>query len=512
MQLWDELLKTALLGTERNNKQWQAEGKLGELLANIQHSKNDPELHFLQCAAVVANYQRAGQQPAESLVALVNPANKESRPVVDDIQSLRFILTDDSFRPLLNEWLSHVKVHGYRVAEVMIPTLLDVALSDESSREEILAVIGERGIWLAQQNPRWQRLFIANQTDKIDDSVWQEANIKERITYLKQCRQHDPSKARILLAEVWSKEAARDRRQLIETLAVNLQTADQDFLEKALMDKSKDVCSRAAGLLVKLPTSALQQCLQQRLAQWLVLQESTSRVGKLMNQKARLTVNLPEQWDKSWQHDGINETAPKGKGQKAWWLEQMLERVDPQFWCEHWQLSVDDILSLIKKHEWRATLLQGWQRATLHFSNQDWASGLIRYDEQSDKIYWKILTTEAGEALLSEPLAKAKQLTQLRNAINQLINIEHPWSEDFSRQVILAWKNYLSSKKDTHDYYIYNVFRHAALYLDSSVLKHMQQQLEEFLNEDSPWHKILSETLSVVQFRHDMLENIRGDR
>jgi len=512
MKLWDELLKTALLGTERNNKAWQAEGKLGDLLANIQHSDNDSELHFLQCAAVVANYQRAGQQPTKISATLESPAKSDSRPVVNDMQSLRLMLTDNSFRPLLNEWLSHVKGHGYRVTEVMIPTLLDVALNDESSREAILAIIGEHGIWLAQQNPRWQSLFIANQVDNISDSIWQEANIKERTGYLKQCRKNDPDRARALLAEVWDKEAARDRRQLIDTLAVNLQTADQDFLEKALTDKSKDVRYRAAGLLVKLPASVLQQRFQQRLAQWLVLQEKTSLMGKLSNHKARLTVNLPEQWDKSWKSDGINETAPKGKGQKAWWLEQMLERVNPEFWCEHWQLSVDDIFSLIKKHEWQPTLLQGWQRATLHFANQEWASALIRQDEQSDKVYWQILTPETCEALLSEQFAKAKQPTQLKNAIDQLINIEHPWSEDFSRQVIMTWKNYLSSKKDIHDYYIYNVFRHAALYLDSSVLKLMQQQLEAFLNEDSSWHKILSETLSIVQFRYDMLQNIRGDR
>ncbi len=512
LKLWDELLKTALLGTERNNKPWQAEGKLGDLLANIQHSDNDPALYFLQCVAVVANYQRAGQQPTKTSVELACPAKRDSRPVVNDIQSLRFILTDNSFRPLLNEWLGQVKGQGYRVTEVMIPTLLDVALSDESSREVILAAIGEHGIWLAQQNPRWQRLCIATQANKITDSEWEKANTTERTAYLKQCRQHDPDSARALLAEVWGKEAARDRRQFIETIAVNLQTADQAFLDKALMDKSKDVRYRAAGLLVKLPASVLQQRFQQRLSQWLVLQEKTSLMGKLSNHKYRLTVNLPEQWEKSWKHDGISETAPKGKGQKAWWLEQMLERVNPEFWCEHWQLSVDDIFSLIKKHEWQAILLQGWQRATIHFSSQDWASAFIRHNEQSDPIFWRILSSEAGEALLGEQLTKSKQLTKLKSGINQLINIEHLWSENFSKQVVMAWKNYLSSEKNIHDYSIYNVFRHAALYLDSSVLKHMQQQLEVFLNENSPWHKILNETLSIVQFRYDMLQNIRGDR
>lgn len=508
MSLQPTLLKIALLGTERQTQVPQGNTVLQPYLAQLYLQGQVPtdsqrEAAFLGAAALSAHYQAAGSLPAAFTGTLPTPDNKPDLPLIPTAAEihLRRMLADSNLRPLLDGWLEHVASQRLRVPVSFIPALMEQARQSRAIRPAISSVIGQRGHWLAAQNTDWQNLLtLAPDSAEPDTSVWEEGNPAQRGEYLQHLRRQQPAAARELLQIVWKQEAAPVRQDLLQALRTNLSTDDEDWLETCLDDRSKGVRQLTAELLGALPASSFRQRMQTLLNTWLVVQAKSGLLNKLGGKK-QLQINLPENWDKVWLRDGIEEKPPQGKGAKAWWLEQALAFVPPAYWTQHWQLTPADLLALAQDSDWKSALLEGWQTALLRYPDSEWAKvWLTRTDPRHSPLWQTLAPTDAETTALG-----LLQRTDSLELLDVLTHLPHSWNRVFSLQV-LEQLQARATRKQTYVYAAYAACRHLAAHLDPSCVDDFARQLQEPLQaEDHPFNSILTDTLFTLRFRADML-------
>src|SRR5215510_8595303 len=188
MQVWDDILATAVVGTEQRDLKLAArEDELGSLLAQIDHT--DREGTLLSAASVLTLYRSAGIAPPVEThpmpeVCYQDDAIRGSQASGQHLASM----LDGEFREVLPEWLAAMNKARQRVPEEHLPALLDHGRVDISLRRMIAAVVGERGEWLAAQNPEW---YYAMRKDEKD--VWETGGREERLLLLEHLRTIDPT-------------------------------------------------------------------------------------------------------------------------------------------------------------------------------------------------------------------------------------------------------------------------------------------------------------------------------
>jgi len=514
MELWNDLTRTALLGTERGTRTWDAPDALGTVLSRLQAQETDAPVQLLRCSAVVGNFAQAGRLPARLASSAPSPAEPDPRSALGSTRHLRLLLQDDRLKSLFPEWLALLADHGLRAPEASIPTLLGLASRSPDLRRAIMAVIGSKGLWLAGQSPEWAPLLSVADLGRLDAALWETGTPEQRLAYLAQTRREDPAQAVELLAAVWSQEGARERRKLLGVLSDAPGSADVAFLESALADRSKDVRGDAAGLLARIPGSTVQTRAVELLDGWLGFESKTGLMGTLKGRKGQLSVTLPEDWDSAWTTIGIHEKPPKGMGRKAWWLEQLLGLVDPDHWADLWQLSPPEILRMVEGHEWQGTLLAGWRRATRHFSNGAWARALIAgtVDSDSEAALWAILSPSEQEDALTQSLAMPSKGEPFKRAFDRLGHLGHRWSPSFSSVVLQACLKLFREQTPDANYARYAILRQVAAHLDPGGYPVMEQGLGPYLQTSSPWQKIATEMLDTLRFRNDMIQAIESAR
>ena len=206
MQIWDDIVATAVVGTEQREFKLAArEDELGRLLAQIDDT--DREASLLSAASVVALYRSAGAAPPADTHQLpeVCCLDEAIRSSSASGQHLALML-EGEFSAVLPEWLAAMHKARKRVPEEHLPALLDHGIVELSLRRAIVDVIGQRGEWLAAQNPDW---YYAIPRDNKD--LWETGSREERLLLLEHLRTTDPTKARELLATTWPQESAKDR-------------------------------------------------------------------------------------------------------------------------------------------------------------------------------------------------------------------------------------------------------------------------------------------------------------
>lgn len=165
----EKLAAVALLGTHKVGAipPLDAPGRLAESLAKL--AGRDPERHLLDAAAIIATAGRAGfvapriTPPSETIVAPPEP-----HPVCPPAAAatLRRILSGEH-ADLLDQWLRLAADRNLLAPPDALPDLLTAAKNKPDLRATAAGVIGERGRWLARQNPDWA---FASGADDADDA------------------------------------------------------------------------------------------------------------------------------------------------------------------------------------------------------------------------------------------------------------------------------------------------------------------------------------------------------
>ncbi|MFE2264137.1 DUF5691 domain-containing protein [Streptomyces griseosporeus] len=380
--LWEELVTAALLGTERRTPPVSAPGR-------------EAPAALLDAAAEATVRRRAGLRPAPVPAARrPEPAPDDPRPALPAAAARRLatLLADrpgagvgrrstaPDLTELLPQWLATANAHGYAAPAHLLPALLDAARGRTDLRPAALRFAGTRGLWLARLNPDWRFALRAtpgggSALPDCGDAegtgrLWQEGLFAERVALLSALRARDPRAARELLASTWATERAEDRLMFLDSLRTGLGPDDEPFLEQALGDRSRNVRATAAELLSALPGSALAARMAVRAGSCVAVDHTFGT--------PTLVVEAPHECDAGMERDGVVAKAPAGRGERSWWLGQLVEAAPLGAWpARLGGRTPQQIVALPVADDWQGELHAAWCRAAVRQRDASWARALL---------------------------------------------------------------------------------------------------------------------------------------
>jgi len=423
---WRRLQSAALVGTGRRAAPSLTEVDTLGAAAPVPRAHARAEETALDAAALGGALRRAGRIPSAGTV-VVPEAPPERRPEAPPRarQLLELLLTQPPTDPagteaLLLHWLATCHETGYRVPHRLLPVLLDRATRTEL-RTHVAPVVGERGAWLAAQNPDWswvhkdpdvQAAGDATEEVNVDPRRWALLPRDARVSRLRDVRRRDAAAARDLLLTTWSQDSAKDRRVLLETLPVNLGPDDEDLLENALDDRAAAVRELAAQLLDALPGSRRAARMAERL------RPLVSEVGRL---RRRLEVRLPDDPDAAARRDGLGKP-PAGRSARSWWLERIVAGAP----FDVWDAPAANAVTRIKDTD----VLSGLRTAATMRRDADWARALL--DLGTDPALLAVLPGEERERRAVDELGRIPD----PDVPALLAGLPVPWSPQLSAAAV----------------------------------------------------------------------------
>ena len=361
--LWAALQQSALVGAERlalpaiftQGIDRTAPASQQALQAALLQPADSKAQQLLRATAVAAVLERAGWRPAQPAAtvatAALPPPAAESRPAPQGEPLLRLLgeVLQGNAPELLALALASLDEAGQRLPYALLVDALHQGRQSVELRQWLTPVLGERGRWLAAQNPQWAYAHGVQETADAEQ-IWQEGSLEQRVALLQQQRATDPAGARARLEASLKELGARERAPMVQSLARGLSADDEALLEKLLGDRSKEVRESAASLLARLPHSPHSQ----RMGAALQAMLSQDAQGEWQ-------IEPPQEGHKDWERDGVTLQPPAYiKGHRAWWLQQLVELTPLDFWHQQLNKTPEQLWEWSRRSDWKSALRQGW--------------------------------------------------------------------------------------------------------------------------------------------------------
>ncbi len=509
MNIWQDLVKTAVVGTQRQQlKNFSQENQLGEVLSRL--DSNDKEGSLLSAAGAIYLYQKAGKLAAIDRKKTLETCDLDDLPYCSQVseQHLGMMLSGE-YEAFLPEWLKLLAESKKVVSAKYLPEILKLGIRQHHWRKDILPVLGKRGFWLAAQNPEWNYAV-----GEDADQIWKNGSLEARIKLLKELRKSEPEKGLSQLQNIWSKERAQERSSLLEVLEIGLSVDDEPFLEDALEDRSKLVRDVAAKLLAQIPESKL-------------VQRMIERVRPLLSLDSKgIEVVLPQKCTLEMTQDGIDESKYiPSLGEKASLLLQMLSYVPPSIWSDDWKKTPIELIRIIENSKWEKLLLEAWTTATVKSKDIAWAEALLK---SSVSLYKKLnnIDNSIVNFLRILPCSQVKNITldALQQSLNTppfnstspafplLIHTPHTWNEEISRAVISRIKSCIENNNQVNDWQVGSALGRFSLKIAPSIYHEAAESLifEESENTHKSIIEAIDKFLTKLQFRYEMKEALES--
>lgn len=465
----DKLLKTAIIGTtQASNQQPERAAQLstgtGVDTLSSQLDAAERERSFLLTAGALAIYQQAGQLTSKREYPIVQAPPEQLPACNDQVAHLLRELFLQRANDLLPEALQRLQDRHERLPYSLLTLALQSGTANKALGRSLLALLGERGHWLAHYNSDWKWALVRRADENASpETIWQEGVFTQRVEVLQRLRESQPAQARTWLAAAWSNEAAAERLLLLETLHSRLSMDDVPFLIQQLTDRSPQVRKRSAEFLVTLPETTQAQLLMQRADAMLDYQPHTLQHGEILVTLPAMVGDRPadEQWSKD-----VDITGSLGKKSKAeQWFNLAISAIPPQHWEQRFHVNVETLLAALAGDPYEVTLIKNWTHAAgLHVTTA-WQLPLLRWHlaqlsvEQPKRIYGQeeedydltrqlLGQTEPAsiEQLLRE-IQEKQDVGQLWLLFSLLPGI---WSPPVSHAYIQLIFQYTSANKDPH--------------------------------------------------------------
>ncbi len=390
---WPAVLRIALLGT-RQCAEAVPEVDLGHL-----PPAENREQQLLLTAGALALVRKAGFLPPASPAPPKAPAETKQPLGPQGRALLKQVLASPHLRThLLRDYLRQVAEHSRLVPPALLPDVLDWLQAEKSAALPLVAPLGERGRWLAAQNPDWQPLLAADSAVDSTEADWHTGTLPQRQFFLENLLRTDPARAAQLLAATLPQESAATQAALLGTLAAlppaaPLPTEFGPVLAPLLASRAKEARQTAARWLARTAESPLLPRLWARAEPLLRLKR------KLLGSDA-LEITLPT-WAADWQRDGIEQkSADYTGGEKAGQLGQLLALLPPSRWAAAWEVSPTQAVALAAASDWANVLLPAWLRAARLHHEADFAHALLLHETQRPTLPPRSpLLAEAAEIL-----------------------------------------------------------------------------------------------------------------
>ena len=424
--MWNDLLTTALVGTERRTLDLDG---LPEPFRDLtaQLDTTDAEKTLLSLAGALTLHRRVGQTAPLDSTPLLDPCDLDDLPPCSPRAGLHLqqILALGQYKIHLGEWLALAAYRGQRVSEEYLP-LFFTYMNRSVPSKNFYAVLGKRGRWLAQQNESWSDAVLPQ-----NDAEWETARFPARLEYVRRLRISDPAHGLALIEAVWNQGKSMNRVQMLDLLDIGLNLGDEPFLESLLGDYSTGFHARAEWYLAQLPTSAFSQRMSARAEKYV----------RIHRQKKKLVIDvtLPETWDESMGYDGIVEN-PSEKDTfdlHTYWLFCIVQHLPSAYWLGgDW--TADELVQAASQHiDWRKMLLGGMSKTVERERNDFLARALLKADLDIQDQTLALsgassATREAFALLVLDQAAKTGDAADAFNLLGRLHQFEQHWSRNFT--------------------------------------------------------------------------------
>jgi hypothetical protein len=483
-----KLLEAALAGTLRQ----APPGAIGD------HEAMSTETRLLRGASYEGLRRLAGR-PLERIDRLVplEPASPEVLTEIPPPAAVRLLELLDGRTDLLPEWLRFVAARHLRVPPLSVPDLLEYARaetdseSDSDLRELIREVGGERLAWLAGLNPDWHFAAYVDPEQQVALGARE-----ERVSALRRIRRRHPARGRELLLDLWPSERPDARPKLLESLAIGLSAADEQFLEQTVGDPRREVRETALRLIRRIPNSRFGQRWAKRTRQVITLKMAVP-------EGARFDIGESIDVDPAWSVDGLDVRRPRDMGTTASVLRQLMALTPPSIWPP-------EALGAIDHTDWTRPLLAGLAQAARAYAHADWCERLLMLCAAA---------TERREHVPFDPadLYGALEPQRAERVLQRVMELSPPlfgrvactradaWSPDFSHFVVEQLPRFLA----THPNAIAVFLDDAALRLDPRVLPDAERLFD--LEIEPIWVRSLLHGLAqTLDYRLTMRKELDG--
>lgn len=385
---WQSLLPAAMVGTEKMAFSTPAlGGPVGALLAQLQAQAAQPAQALLQIAGVLAVCERVGQQGSPRAGPATDTAAPGSMPAADTAAapettpalqsnglqiSLRWALAEAPVR-LQIELLQRLNVAGLRLPASLLPLALEAGQRSVALRPALLAVLGERGRWLARNNTAWRYAESAAASAPLE-TRWSDGSLAQRVELLRGERRLDAASARERLKTALPDLPAKERAELAAVLIEGLSLQDEALLTALCQDRGREVRQAARALLVQLPDSAPTQRAIGRMQACL---EKQAALKSLLG--AKWKIDAPQAAAEDWKADGLEAERPKNEtlGERAWWLYQLARQVPLAWWESHTGMAPAALLQWARKSDWHEALARAWLEVLQIAPNAAWCKAFL---------------------------------------------------------------------------------------------------------------------------------------
>jgi hypothetical protein len=428
MEFWNDMINTALLGTEKKPMMPPAyPPELNEAARQITNQAGlDKEEQFLQLAAVASNVRQSGSKPLHQPAANFPQAVAESFPYCSQraVQILKDILEEEC-QPLVVLWLERCLAAQKLVLPEMIPILFNRAIQHKEIRQSVAKVSGRRGEWLSRFNAAWE---FSNNTD--EEQLWQTGTLDQRKAILKQMRGQDPARTREWLTQSWPQENANARTELLKQLDGTIEPEDEPFLLNPLNEKSQKVKDEAIRLLKQLPNSILVKKYAETAEPLITIKKEKALLG--LTTKTTLSIQPPLIPEKADYLPGIDYLSPnKTFTDGEFVLYQLIEHIPPTFWEQHLALTPKNILDYFTGPYEK--YVSAFAKAAAQFKELNWAKAYITQRDAANTALLQLLPLPEREARIIQNLQKHQDSD---GQIQQATQWPEEWSHDLARQIL----------------------------------------------------------------------------
>ena len=504
MNLWKEITKLALIGTERGQLSEKVKVELQKY--GIDTAVDSAEV-VLKASALLSKIKRAGYQPKENSIKLPAQAPAETQDLCSpkSVQHLNLVLSS-SYKDALPEFLKILEKVGKRLPAEVLPDILEMGKKKQKDWDLLRKIIGARGEWLVQQNPEWQYIALNHEVEN-----WETGSKQQRLAILRYWRKTDAKQGLALLESTWKTESVSDKVDFLNALSINLSIDDEAFLEKSLDAKRKEERKTAAKLLAKIANSQLVKRMFNRVKLFIELDGSNFQIS------------LPDKVNEEMSRDGINPNSQWIKGGvKASRLGQMLAIVPPKRMESHFTKAPKEILHLYWKSEWRELLFQATMESTALHNDEDWSDAIFTFwmenatnYDLSEFININPLLENITESLFNKiaimGLTNAKTLLPENHPVIHLLRLSpYPWQPALTKALIKNLQIWMQTVS-THwsGWHYKGILKKSGFHSNPDLVNQFEIGWPKEQRVWGTWEKEVDEFLGILRFRKTMIEELK---
>jgi hypothetical protein len=519
---WTTLVNSAVLGTDRARPPAAA----GQRPWIVNEVDGDATIAFLDEAAALAVYELAGRSASPAKTPDVRRFQSEERVCSPEAGRHLDTILYGGKDSVLGEWCEAAAAAGLVAPPELIPPLLSRTRSTRESelRRLLLAVSGDRGVWLADINPDW-RAPLASATSPEDlVELWESGERDERLAAFARLRQIEPAQANQLLAAAWESEPAAERVRLLSELANSLADEDEPWLENCLEDRSKQVRATAAELLAMISASALSKRMASRVAEWVQLKPAS---GMLRKKKATVEFTAPDEIDDASLRDSLEAKASGGLGAKASLLRRLVALTPLSEWAKDSHAPADWLVAA-DASDWTDALTQGWAEAAVRQGSTPWSEAILTgvcFKQANEKSGmnddWRVkqiepliaaLPHETAERLTRDVVADGGRHTPTRCAQAALVACNFPWGDELSDAAAEALGKRLTEMDVVYDQSVRHLLGVAATRMAAGLADPIARA---WTAKQEHWStnfaQVVHDAIDTLRLRRDMVAALRDN-